>query len=128
MDDLDQPTPREEPEPPDLSPAPPPPAPRSSPALDQIAREVERTQALFEQNMRLAVQRNEQLARMLESEREDLHQVMSEMVDTLRLQQEMLGQQDTVIQNLGKATAALIHLRADFQAQVEEIRAAQRHQ
>ena len=126
MDDLDQPTPREEPEPPDLSPAPPPPAPRSSPALDQIAREVERTQALFEQNMRLAVQRNEQLARMLESEREDLHQVMSEMVDTLRLQQEMLGQQDTVIQNLGKATAALIQLRADFQAQVEEIRAAQR--
>lgn len=119
MDDLDQPEPERQ-----ESPTPPP----SSPAFDpaEMQKALERMAALYEQNIRLQVQRNDQLANKLADLFGELSAVMDEMRTTIQLQQEMLGQQDTVIQNLGKATAALIHLRADFQAQVEEIRAAQR--
>lgn len=73
-------------------------------------------------NQRLAMDRLNQLSRLLEAQAAQMRTVMDEMGETMQLAQEMIGRIDESIERSGQQTAALVKVT---QAQQEVLAALQ---
>ena len=94
------------PETPDPSPATPPESPRSESASEQHAQQLK----VLRENQELIFQQMQQQVSMLQTERDAQRQVMQEMLETMKIVQQIAADWDTNLQRFGEGIAALIRL------------------
>lgn len=112
-------------------PEPHQPEPPSPPAPSVSASErSDEAQAikLLSDNMRLAVQRVDQLADLVRQVWEQSQSVLSEMEATMKLAQQMIGEQDQQIERLGQSTAAILGVGRDMATMLQRMEAAAQQQ
>jgi|SRR5690242_1446739 len=94
-------------------------------ALQDVSR---RMADLYERNLNLQAQRNDQLATILERINAESEQLFAEVRDTMELAQEMIAQLDPLMGKLGTGIASLGALEMQFRQYYQRLDQQQQRQ